>query len=540
MDCVYFEISGRDLSYWPGGHGMNTCYFINTHITLPLSPSELQSVTYLGCQIENGDPLQVNTETILFYPDGDVISVHIETNVGVGRESICLVYSYETIVPFEPKPDLESISITSPAKNKFKVAQEQFSTAGLGVTASYSDGTTADVTEDCSIYTNSVNMSMIGTYPVHVSYTERNITKTITYYIEVAFAHLESITLAGDYQTVFGLGEPFNTDNLVVYANNSFGESTLLSSNQYQLDSSRYNSNYPGTYRIDVSYFENGRTESSSYSVEVLVPELESVEFVGNFNTAFEVGEDFSFDGLGLLATYVNGYSTQITNFTVDSSNVDMNEPGFYEVFVSYEIYGVTGTLSYFVDVDEVCLESITLSGLYQKSFTVGDEFNYDGLVVTAHYNNGVSQQVSNYIVDASAVNMNATGSYQVVVRYIENGVEATASYNIRVKPIKVDQPSLQSITLSGSHPTLFTRGSTFNYDGLIVTANYSDGTSQEVKNYTVNASMVNMSKAGSYSVIVSYTENGITVSATYTVHVLKLIRPIFDDDPVPFPGGKL
>ena len=37
-------------------------------------------------------------------------------------------------------------------------------------------------------------------------------------------------------------------------------------------------------------------------------------------------------------------------------------------------------------------LTKIKLSGDYQTSFTIGDEFNYDGLVVTAYYSDSSSK----------------------------------------------------------------------------------------------------------------------------------------------------
>lgn len=534
---AFFDFYGRDLTYF-SGHG-SCWYYLDTYVPIPdVTSEELNSVVVVGQSF--GD----NALEIFDFqadPSGldGTFRVHLKTHQGWGHGYIYIYFRYDGIVPFEERPELQSLSLSGDYKTKVKLGQ-QFDTNGLVVTAHYNDGTEANVTSNCSIVDTEVNTLYMGTYPVYVSYTERNVTKSITYYVEVGFAHLESISLSGNYQRVFELGEPFNCNGLEVYVGNSFGESVLLEDNEYTLNSLQYNPYVPGTYNIFVSYTENSMTVSDSYSVEVLVPELESVELIGNYRTTFEVGEAFDHEGLSLLATYVNGYSVEITNFTVDSDNVDMSEAGFYEVLVSYEINGVTGTLSYFVDVDEPYLESISLSGVYQTSFTVGDSFNTNGLIVTAHYSNGTSQEIYDYSVDLTSVNMNEAGTYQVVVHYTENGVDASASYNIRVKPVKVEQASLQSITLSGNYLTLFARGSTFNWNGLIVTANYSDGTSQEVKNYTVNDSMVNMNKAGSYPVIVSYTENGVTVSATYTVTVLKLIRPIFDgDDPIPFPGGK-
>ena len=65
---------------------------------------------------------------------------------------------------------------------------------------------------------------------------------------------------------------------------------------------------------------------------------------------------------------------------------------------------------------------------------------------------------------------------------------------------------------------TTFNVGDTFNYDDLVVTANYDDGTDDIVTPTSV--STPNMSTAGQKTVTVSYTEGGVTKTATYTITV--------------------
>lgn len=72
---------------------------------------------------------------------------------------------------------LESISvITPPTKTSYEYG-DSFSSAGMVVRASYSDGATADVTGySCSPQT----LNTLGTQTITISYTERNVTKTTT------------------------------------------------------------------------------------------------------------------------------------------------------------------------------------------------------------------------------------------------------------------------------------------------------------------------------------------------------------------------
>lgn len=61
-------------------------------------------------------------------------------------------------------------------------------------------------------------------------------------------------------------------------------------------------------------------------------------------------------------------------------------------------------------------LKEIELSGTYQTTFAVNEEFNYDGLVVIAHYSDHSIQEVSDYTV--STPDMTAIGNQDVTVTY--------------------------------------------------------------------------------------------------------------------------
>ena len=158
-------------------------------------------------------------------------------------------------------------------------------------------------------------------------------------------------------------------------------------------------------------------------------------------------------------------------------------------------------------------LTKIKLSGDYQTTFTIGEEFNYDGLIVTAYYSDSTYKEVNNYVV--SSPNMNKVGSQSVTVTYIENSVSKSTYYAISISEVT---PSLVSISLSGTYRTDYKVGDTFSYSGLIVTANYSNGNSKVVSDYTV--STPNMSIVGSQSVTVTYSENNVTKSTSYLINI--------------------
>lgn len=112
---------------------------------------------------------------------------------------------------------------------------------------------------------------------------------------------------------------------------------------------------------------------------------------------------------------------------------------------------------------------------------------------------------------------------------YTISGIVTYASNTLRICPLSeadivVTQAvakTLSSIALSGQ-TTAFSLGAEFSFDGT-VTATYSDGTVADVTANAVVNSTPNMNTAGTYTITVSYTEDGNEVTATYDIEVSAL-----------------
>lgn len=63
--------------------------------------------------------------------------------------------------------------------------------------------------------------------------------------------------------------------------------------------------------------------------------------------------------------------------------------------------------------------------------------------------------------------------------------------------PSKIEDPILESISLSGTYQTSFTVDDSFNYEGLIVTAHYSDNSIKTVKENDYSVPTPDMSSKG-------------------------------------------
>ena len=135
-------------------------------------------------------------------------------------------------------------------------------------------------------------------------------------------------------------------------------------------------------------------------------------------------------------------------------------------------------------------------------TYLEGEAFDKAGMVVTASYNNGTSETVTDYQVSG----YNSTpGTKTITVSYQGK----TASFTVTVAP-----KSLRSIAIT-QKPTKLTyiEGEQLNLSGLEVTASYDNGTSGTVTGYQVSGYT---STPGTKTITVTYGGK----SATFTVTV--------------------
>lgn len=132
---------------------------------------------------------------------------------------------------------------------------------GGTVTATYSDGTTADVTVDTTF--SGYNMSTAGTQTVTATYTESGITATATYNITV-YKVLTSITLSGQ-TTSLNRGAAFSFGGTVTAHYNDNSTANVTSSTTF----SGYNMSKAGTYTVTASYTYRSVTKTATYKLTV-------------------------------------------------------------------------------------------------------------------------------------------------------------------------------------------------------------------------------------------------------------------------------
>lgn len=180
------------------------------------------------------------------------------------------------------------------------------------------------------------------------------------------------------------------------------------------------------------SQYKSGQSKPYIFKKQVApAATLESIALSGTYPTTFHQGDAFSHEGMTVTATYDDDSEEDVTaNATFSGYN--MNETGDQTVTVSYTENEVTKTAEYGITVSApATLSTISLSGDYQTVFTEGDEFNHEGLVVTANYDDDTHIVVTSDAV-FSTPDMNEVGTQTITVTYGGK----TTTYDITVNAL--------------------------------------------------------------------------------------------------------
>ena len=257
--------------------------------------------------------------------------------------------------------------------------------------------------------------------------------------------------------------------------------------------------------------FAGGKFALSPFSVRGS-GEIENATITWNASsTKTGSGTDYSFlsktsSGTGIYL-YSKGYWAPSGDQIFDGKTHESITKG---IFVTSEA-GNQGSLFSFQNITKV---SVT-TGSNTKSSS--------GFIIYAHGldNDPDVQQTSLYTETPHTYNFNITNGTSLVI-FPKNTYEVdinsvTITYSCTPGSTPVEK-SLSSISISGQTTELNVNDS-YSFGG-VVTAHYSDSSTSDVT-ASSTFSGYNMDVAGSYEVVVSYTESGVTKTTSYTLDVV-------------------
>ena len=232
-------------------------------------------------------------------------------------------------------------------------------------------------------------------------------------------------------------------------------------------------------------------------------------------NTSYIEGQNFDSSGMKVTATYNDGTSKEITDYTItDGNNLTL---GKTSVIISYTENGITKTATQAIRVVAKTLTGIKVTTApSDTSYIEGQNFDSAGMKVTATYDNGDTKEITNYTITNG--NNLELGTTSVIISYTENGVTKTTTQLINVVAKKLTGIA---VTTAPSN-TSYIEGQNFDASGMKVTATYDNGTSKEITDYTIKDG--NNLSLGKTSVTISYTENGITKTTTQNITVTEKV----------------
>ena len=222
----------------------------------------------------------------------------------------------------------------------------------------------------------------------------------------------------------------------------------------------------------------------------------------------YKKGESFDSSGLVVKATYNNGTSAEISDYTFSSP--DMLSAGTKTVAITYDEQTVA------FDIEVIAISKIEITTLPNKlEYRKNETLDTTGLVVSTVWTDGSKEVLADgYTV--SDLDSIETGEKTITITY----QDFTATFIVEVVA------DASGIRIS-HYPTkiYYKIGESFDSTGLVVVVVRQDGTEKEITDYTVSG--FDSSKAGAKTITVSYqTEiDGIETFIGYDEFEIKVTK---------------
>lgn len=243
------------------------------------------------------------------------------------------------------------------------------------------------------------------------------------------------------------------------------------------------------------------------YEVDLMITEGIAVTTQPN-KKSYYIGEAFDPAGMVVTATFADDTTEDVTDdCTFSPATISKDTTA---ITVNYQRGGIKKTASVAVTVR--VLASIEISNPPTKTaYKYGEVFSPAGMAVMARYTDGQSRTVTGYTYSPTgALKLSDT---TITVSYTEGDVTKTTTQTITVAKVL----SGIKITTPPNRTAYFER-EVFDPEGMVVTANYTDGSSKIVTGYTYSPTS-QLSK-GATMITVSYSEGGVTKTTTQSITV--------------------
>ncbi len=315
---------------------------------------------------------------------------------------------------------------------------------------------------------------------------------------------LETIEIATPpKKTSYFVGEDFNSTGMIVKAKYGNGKTEEIT--DYKITNGTNLS--LGQTSVTISY--NGKT--TTQAIEVIENSVTSITIKNvPSKTEYYAGDDFETTGMVIEATYKDGTTKEISNYTIkDGSNL---KNGQTSVTIEFEEKTVTQSIT----VKANPVEKIEIKKEPNKTnYVSGQNFDTTGMVVEATYENGKIRQVEDYTIK-DGTNLK-TGQTSVTITYEEK----TVTQEITVVEKAVTGISVKSTPTKTKY---IQNKEELDLTGGIIEITYNDDTKEEMlmTSDEITISGFNNQKLGTNTITVTY--KGKT--AQFNVEINEEVKP--------------
>ena len=259
-------------------------------------------------------------------------------------------------------------------------------------------------------------------------------------------AELDRIEVSGEYRTEYTAFEDFDRTGMIVTAYYSDGASKVVHNYTVEGGSAL---TADKTY-VTVEFTDGEMTETASVPITVSKAEPNvdpTVSFDGTLYTS-----DSLYD---VTISLGDGDTAGTISWDADQLLTAGNNEYTWTFVPTDEDNYETATGSEILEVEQVTLERITVSGEYRTEYTAFEDFDKTGMIVTAVYNDGSEKDVTKSALVTGGEGLVVADAY-VTVSYAENGATEETSVSITVSKAKiaVPEPAEQSFTYNGEEQT--------------------------------------------------------------------------------------
>ena len=443
-----------------------------------------------------------------------------------GDKTITVSYQgkSQTFTVTVKEPKVVSIALSGWPEDKTFVVGQSFDPTGLTLTATYDDPKKGN--DEINILSAEQAKQLGVTWTPQGALNISTTQVTLTYQGQTATVDVQVVPVAvseiqvsqNPTKTSYVVGQSFDPAGMkltVTKNDNSEETITITDSSDANQEGVSWEPEdgftETGKQTVTISY--EGKT--TEIKVDVIARALESISaaYDSPGKTYYE-GDKFDPNGLTVTAHYNDGTSAQVTeDYTYSDGPL---AAGQQTVTITYQ--GKTATVS--VNVQKVEVTGITVTaGPSKTEYFVGDKFDPAGMTVTATYNSGKTENITNITAQ------NAQGvSWTPKEGLTESTTKITITYQGKTATVSVNvqKVELTGIVVTEPTKTEYLVGEAFDPAGMKLTATYNNNQTEEITNITAeNTQGVSWTPAegftqtGQQTVTITYQDKTATVSVT-------------------------